>query len=246
MMTHPARQAPLDSMPAGGRRTGGALAALAAAVLVLTGVATAGAAQVAGDWWAGAPVATDGLGGGRWAQMEMLYERTFLRVDVLRLSMRFDAATAEQFERDIGGRGHSASVERSVVDTILAADHVLVRSRFLREISLDQFLDGIRENLADAQAADLLSDAERREIIGGVEISYEPLRATGLRAGDTLWYRIRGNALHIVFQDVDGHRVVDQRVEGPQHRRAVLGGYLSPGSDFREPLVRSLIEGLAR
>jgi hypothetical protein len=197
-------------------------------------------AQSEPGWWAGAPVSTAGLGHGRYSDVGMLYERTFLRVDVLYLSMRFDSETASRLEQIATAGGFDAEAERRIVDTAMGAEGVLVRSRFLRDLSLDQFLEGIRENLADAQAAGLLSDEERRTILADVEVSYEPLRAPGIRAEDTLWYRIRGDTVHIVYQNIEGEHVVDEYVEGPQHRRAVLGGYLAPGSDFRSPLARSL------
>lgn len=201
--------------------------------------------EAGADQTAEAPVETRGLASGPYASMEMLYERTILRVNVLHLTLRFDPDTAQRLERLAAGNRYHAALAETVVDTALEATDVLVRTRFLRAVSLGQYLDGIRGNLADARVAGYLTPEEETAIGAGIGEEYEPLRDRGIRAGDTVWYRVRGDRLDVVLEAANGDQPLEITVEGPEHRRAVLGGYLAPGSDFREPLVRSLFSPAA-
>ena len=213
------------------------------AILQLFGPVSGTRAQsaVAGlDWTADAPVDTTGLSSIPGADMEMLYERTLFRVDVLQLSLRFGEDTADQLTRMVAGRDYDEDLAVSVTDRALQARDVLVRSRFLRDVSLEQFLDGVRDNLRDARDAGLLTTDEQQRIVAGVATSYQPLRESGIRAGETVWYRIHGDRLQVAFQALDGSLTLDLSFEGSEHRRAILGGYLAPASDFRDGLIRSL------
>lgn len=186
------------------------------------------------------PVDTSGLGSGPYATMETLYERTIFRVNVLRLTLQFGPATTEELERLVAGRGYDAPLAESVAVAALEARDVLVRSRFLRDVSLDQYLEGIRENLGDARDAGILAAPEHEAILADMEDHYEPLRARGILSGDTMWYRVRGDRLQVSLQAEDGSIPMELTAQGSEHRRAVLGGYLAPASRFRDPLIRSL------
>jgi hypothetical protein len=190
----------------------------------------------------GPPVDTAGLAHGRpGATMEVLYERTIFNVDVLRLALRFGNETAAELERILRS-APSEALEDSIAQTALAATDVLVTSRFLRNVSLDQFLDGLRDSLEDALRAGIISMEAHRAILADVDAQYAPLRGTGIQKGDVMWYRVKGDTLHVAFQRVDGQVPVEERSVGPERRLGLLGGYLAPGSDFREGLVRSLLE----
>jgi len=187
-----------------------------------------------------APIDTMGLGSGRYATMEMLFERTFLRVDVMRLTLRFDPATEEALQTRIEAQ-NGATTADAVADIALESTDVMVRGVFLRNVSLSQFLDGLLTNLTNAQKAGLVTEEEFRKIEADVKVQYEPLRERGLHNGDTMWYRVSGDSLHVVVQASDGQILIEQRVVGPERRRAVLGGYLAPGSEFRGGLIRSVL-----
>jgi hypothetical protein len=187
-----------------------------------------------------APIDTMGLGSGRYATMEMLFERTFLRVDVMRLTLRFDPATEQALLTLIEGQNGATSAD-AVADIALESRDVMVRGVFLRNVSLAQFLDGLLTNLTNAQKAGLVTEAEFDRIETDVNVQYQPLRERGLHNGDTMWYRVSGDSLHVVVQDSDGKILVESRAVGPERRRAVLGGYLAPGSEFRSGLIRSLL-----
>jgi len=187
------------------------------------------------------PVDTAGLAHDRpGAVMEMLYERTFFNVDVLDLTLRFGPDAASELERVLESAPPEA-LEDSIALAALSATDVLVASRFLRGVSLAQFLDGLRESLDRAFDAGLISAEAHRAILMDVDVQYEPLREGGIRAGDVMWYRIKGDTLHLAFQRADGRVLVEERPVGPERRMGVLGGYLAPGSDFREGLIRSVL-----
>lgn len=183
-----------------------------------------------------APVDTTGLGSGTFASMEMLYERTFLRIDVLRLHVRVGPQTTARLE----SLAAAAASGDSLAAAVMSAGNVLVRSRFLRNVSFAQFIDGLRTNLDHARRADFIDQGEFDRIMTDVVAQYAPIRERGIRNGDAMWYRIRNDSLHVVMVDTAGSILVEERLVGPERRRAVLGGYFAPGSDFRAPLIRSI------
>lgn len=211
------------------------------APLALLLLATLTAAPVLAQAPAGPPpVDTTGLADGPYATMEMLYERTIFNVDVLTLTLRFGEETAAELRRLVEGRSYGDALADTVARVALDAHDVLVRTRFERGVSLEQFLDGLRDSLERAREAGLITDEEHRTILGDVDVQYEPLAEDGIEEGEIMWYRIRGDSLHVAFQALDGGVPVEERPVGEERRLGVLGGYLAPGSDFREKLIRSL------
>jgi hypothetical protein len=182
------------------------------------------------------PVDTTGLGSGPFASMQMLYERTFLRVDVLRLHVRVGPETTARLQ-SLTAAGASGD---SLAAAVMQAGNVLVRSRFLRNVSFDQFIDGLQTNLDHARRARFIDRSEFERIMTDVVSQYAPIRQRGIRNGDAMWYRIRNDSLHVVMVDSDGSILVEENPVGPERRLAVLGGYFAPGSDFRAPLLRSI------
>ena len=188
------------------------------------------------------PVDTTGLARGPFSTMAMLYERTIFNVDILQPEMGFDAATARTFSSLIQGRSYDDALAQEVVDVALAAPDVIVRTEFLRDVSLDQFLGGMRENLRNARESGYLTREQETLITRETTAGYASLEDRGIREGEVMWYRIRGDTLHVAFVGLDGEVLVEDRPIGPERRMAVLGGYLAEGSDFRETLIRSLFQ----
>jgi hypothetical protein len=188
------------------------------------------------------PVDTTGLAQGPFSTMAMRYERTIFNVDILQLEVGFDPETAETFSSLIRGQSYDDAVARQVVDVALAAPDVMVRTQFLRDVSLDQFLDGMRDNLRHARESGYLTPEEEGLIARETTEGYAVLEDRGIRKGEVMWYRLRGDTLHVAFVALDGEVLVEDRPVGPERRMAVLGGYLAEGSDFREDLIRSLFE----
>ena len=204
--------------------------ALAAGVVLMAG--TAATQNVELD--------TTSLGDGPYAEMHTLLEKTIFKVDVLTLDVRFGPEYAERIEDLVDGRSYRSSLADSVAAVAIHATNAWARIRFERNVSLGQFLGGIRDNMAHAREAGFLDPPDYEKIDGVVTDKFAFLGDRGIHDGDQLFYRIQGDTLRTIFQAADGRVLLDQTDVGPERRLAVLGSYQAPKSDFREGLIRSL------
>lgn len=189
----------------------------------------------------GVSIDTTDLGTGPAARMHMLLERTIFQVDVLTLDIRLGSAATDRIERLLAGSLDAAALSDSVAAAALAADDALVRLEFQRGVGLEQFLDGIRDNLRLATRAGIVTPADFRSISSDLPGWYAFLNERGIRSGDRMLQRVRGDTLRTVYEGADGEVLLDQVDVGTERRLAVLGGYFAPGSAFREGLVESLL-----
>ena len=215
---------------------------LRSAVLASALVVTLGSQELRAQAAPPAPVDTAGLAQGPFAKMAMRYERTIFNVDILQLEVGFDDETARTFSSLVQGRSYDEVIAQQVVDAALAAPDVMVRTQFLRDVTLDQFLGGMRDNLRNARENGYLTTDEERVIARETTDGYAILADRGIRKNEVMWYRLRGDTLHVALVAGDGEVLVEDRPVGPERRMAVLGGDLSEGSDFREDLIRSLFQ----
>ena len=183
---------------------------------------------------------TGPLGDGRYAVMEMLLEKTIFKVDVLRLEVRVDTATARRLESLVRSASRRDEVEDSVALAALAAPHAFARITFERNISLKQFLDGAEDDMQRAVDAGWLSEEDFRDINGWMPRWYSFLAEDGIRDGDAITYRLSGDTLRTVYRTADGDIPFDEILVGRKHRYGVLGPYFAPKSSFRKKLLRSL------
>ena len=186
------------------------------------------------------PIATDELGQGRHARMQALLEKTLFNVDVVHLDIRFDEATARELARWVQRGSYSEGVERAIADTAVHAENAAVVLRFERDISLDRFVEGGRKNMRRAYEAGMISRENYPRVHAGLPRWFGFLEDRGFVEGDELHYRVRPDSLRTVLVDRSGRKLLDQTDEGEKPRLALLSGYFAPGSDFREPLIRSL------
>jgi hypothetical protein len=212
------------------------------AVLLLAGTASSAAAQASPDT---AVVAMDtaSLASGRYARMSMRVERTIFKVDVLELEIRFGQEDARRFEELAVGRGYSAQIADSIADVAIHSQDAFARIVFIRDnVSLDQFIDGVREDLGYARLDGIISPAEYTEISDSLPIWFGFLEARHIRKGDQIHYRIRGDTLHTKYQAVSGEILLDHLEVDASARLAVLGSYYARKSSFRGGLVKSVFE----
>ena len=189
------------------------------------------------------PLDTASLADGPYARMHMLWEKTFLKVDVLTLDVRVGPETAERLRAIAEGReGRAESRARadSLAAAAIEARDAFISVRFERDVSLGQFLDGVRDNLRRARDAGIIDAAAYDTITAGLPRWFGFLAGSGIRDGDRILYRIRGDTLRTVFLAREGGVRLDQTDVGAERRRAVLGSYFVRGSDFRGGLLRSL------
>lgn len=241
-----------DTLPRARRRTAGPgrISAPLVAVAALAGLALAASrapgARPGGDAPTAEPAAaadTVELASGPYARMNTLLEKTIFQVNVAELTLRYDSATAARIRDVAEGSEFSERAADSVTAAVLAAERVDGRLEFRRDVGLGRFLESLRKNMQKARDAGILEDAAYRRFRGRLREWYAALEGRGVREGDVTEYRIRGDSLRVLFRSADGEELIDRRDVGEQHVLAVLGGYLAPGADFREGLVRSLFRG---
>lgn len=189
------------------------------------------------------PVDTTNLGSGVNARMHMLLEKTIFQVDVLTLDVRLGPSETARLDSMLAGREFSADLADSVAAVALGSRNVWALIDFQRGVSLDQFLGGVQDNLRHAEKAGIVTPEEYASIAASLPRWYFFLEDRRIRAGDQMFYRIRGDTLRTVFRSADGDNLLDQVDVGPERRLSVLGGYFAPNSDFRERLVKSLFRG---
>ncbi|MDH3297542.1 MAG: hypothetical protein OEM23_01770 [Gemmatimonadota bacterium] len=145
------------------------------------------------------PVDTSGLASGPYPAMSMKLEKTLFKVDVLTLELWFAAADDARVRAGAALEEAPDVVYEAVAAAALEATDVWARIRFLRGVSLGQFLDAAGENLQAAREAGLIDDAAFAEISEGLPVWYSFLRHRRVRKHDEMHYRIRGDTLRTVF-----------------------------------------------
>lgn len=178
------------------------------------------------------------------AHMSMTYQKGFLfiQVDVMKLDVRIGGDPGER----ILALALPDRIDDAVADSIAAlaigSRDALVAVTFLRDIDLDRFIKEAAKATKRVWERGAISKEEYERVRRNLPAWYKSLKERGIRKGDRMFYRIQEDRLHTVFQGEDGHRFVDQVDEGPEPRRAVIGGYFVEGSDFRSPLIKSLLK----
>jgi hypothetical protein len=172
--------------------------------------------------------------------MTLVKSLLFVRVEVLDLEVHFGLETAKRLESVANGRDLTPPLVNSIADIATRSTDAYIRLRFLRDIDLDRFIKGARENAKKVYEAKLIKRNTYKEIVRGLPIWYSNLEGRGIKKDDLMLYRVQGDALRTIFRGNDGKVYLDQRGEGEEQRLAVLGSYFVPRSEFRETLIRSL------
>jgi len=189
----------------------------------------------------GVAMDTTSLSAGRYAEVDALLEKTIFRVDVARLRLRFGTETARGLEALMDGAPPSDALADSVAVLAVRTQDAWAGLTFQRDVGFDPFLSGIRDGVKVARDAGLIAPAFARTLSDSLPVWYASVRERGVRDGDVMMYRIRGDTLRTVFRTVDGEILVDQVDVGSQPRLSVMGGFFAPGSDFRRSLMSSLL-----
>ncbi len=168
-----------------------------------------------------------------------LLEKTIFNVDVLTLELWLGPETVERLGPLLPLAQNKEARE--------AAARVAWDSRdawaeliFQRGVGLNQFLDGIDENMRRARDAGLITSEGYDMVATGLPVAFAPLDKGGIAEGDRILYRVRGDTLRTVYQRGTGELVVDQTDIGPERRLSLLGSFFVSGSDFRPGLLESL------
>ena len=187
-----------------------------------------------------AAIDSSSVGRAPYSRMHTLLEKTLFQVDVATLDVWVEDEIAVRLETLVGGERYSQPIADSASELVMSSQDAFIRIGFLRDVSLDQFLDAAAANLKRVLEAGLVTEADFDIISAGMPVWYAFLEERGIRDGDVMRYRIRGDTLRTQFLAVEGELMLDQTDVGPERRRSVLGSYFVRGSDFREGLVKSL------
>jgi hypothetical protein len=174
--------------------------------------------------------------------MRMLLEKTFLKIDVATIRVRFGPKTQKQIAALAKGKSHSQGLANKIAQVAIRSTDALVEMRFERDVSLDQWMDVVKENLEQARSAGLISAGLQNRVSHGLPKWFAALSDRGYKKADRLMYRVRPDSLRTVVVAANGKVLVDKLDRGKDAARVVLPSYFAPKSDFREPLVRSLFK----
>ncbi len=187
------------------------------------------------------------LATGPFARMSTLYEKSFLffSIDVLSLEVRFGSEVAGKVKLLVQNGDESSKIADSIADTAIHAQDAFVHIRFLRDISLNRFIQEARQSTKLVREAGIIDNPSYEHISKNLPIWYASLANRGIREGDEMFYRIRGESLRSVYLGVDGTIYVDQEDKGRLFSVAVLGSYFVAKSKFRKGLLQSLFHDSA-
>ncbi len=202
---------------------------------VLTLALTAGVA-----WAAGIPSLGE-LASGKFSRMHMLLEKTILNVDVALIDVAVDKGTQAKFKRVASGKSYSPALEAKLAKIALNADNAVIQLKFVRSVSLNQWIDGVRESLKKAQNAGLIKPSLRKQVSDGLPRWFKPVKARGFKDGDRIIYRVTPDSLRSVAVTKGGKVLVDRTDKGADKPDMVLASYFAPGTDYRELLLKSLL-----
>ncbi len=182
------------------------------------------------------------LAEGPYSSMHMLLEKTFLKIDVLTVDMRFGKEIHPRLVQLARGNAYSDALGDQVAQVAIGADDALIQLRFVRDVAFDQWTDSVRENLQQVRAAGLITAKVQQQVSQGLPQWFAPLRKRGYKENDRFLYRVRPDSVRTAVVAADGKVLVDRTEKDEHAPRVVMAGYFAPGTDFREPLVRSLFE----
>lgn len=182
------------------------------------------------------------LGNGPYSRMHMLLEKTIFSVDVLTVDVWFDASVQQQFRTLASGQRYSPALAGRIADVAVNAGQVHASLTFERGVALNRWVEGVRDSLEGAWRAGLISEQDYRGVSDGLPRWFGVVADRGFERGDRILYRGYPDRLRTVLVSHTGEVLVDQTDRGDGPRRTLLAGYFAPGSDFREPLIRSLLQ----
>ena len=184
----------------------------------------------------------DQLATGPYSRMHMLLEKTIFNVDVLTVDLQFGAETQQRLRMLAADQRYSEQLAGRIAEAVLEAPQAYVTLEFERDVAFNRWLDGVRQSLETAWRAGMIAERNYRNVSESLPRWFDVILQRGFHEGDRLLYRVHPNRMRTLLVSNDGRTLVDQVDHGDDPRRALLAGYLAPGTDFREPLIRSLFQ----
>ncbi|MBX7149686.1 hypothetical protein K1X76_11485 [bacterium] len=172
--------------------------------------------------------------------MHTILEKTFLDVDVLKLELLFPKTINDQLYNLVKNETRGTETNNKIANIASHSEKAAAKITFLRNVSVNQFLNGILANLVLAKNQGYITEAQHQFIAQGLPGWYAFLKERGIKKGDEMFYKMEKDSMRIMYITVEGKTLLDQTDTGADKRLSVLGSYFATGSDFRKGLIESL------
>ena len=182
------------------------------------------------------------LGQGPFATMHMLLQKTVLNINVANIDVRFDKATQGRFAQIGAGKSYAPDVGHQLALAAIEARHAVVVMEFKRDIPLNRWIGVVKDNLEQARKAGLITRDVEQRVGDSLAQWFGALKDRGYEKDDRLIYAVMPDSVRSVVVSKGGQVLVDRVDPGHEGRRVVLGSYFATGSEFREPLLKSMFE----
>ena len=211
----------------------------AAAGLTLLLASLSGAAIADGPWpFLDSPE----LGHGPYSFMHMMLQKTIFSINVATIDVRVDKQAQARLADQARDKPYSDALAPQLAQTVMAAEHAVVQMQFTRNVSLNRWMGVVHESLDQARRAGLIDADLERRVKDGLPQWFAALKDRGYEKGDRLIYSVIPEGTRTMVVAASSQVLVDRVDTDPGARRVVLTSYFAPESDFREPLLRSLLE----
>jgi hypothetical protein len=181
------------------------------------------------------------LAHGQFSHMRMILQKTLFKINVATIDVRVDKPTQTHVSGIARGQAYSDGLAAQLAHIIISADRAVVQMQFMRDVSLSRWMGVVRDNLEQARKVGLITPDLEKRVSQGLPQWFAPLSDRGYLKGDKLIYSVAPNALRTVVVASNGQVLIDRQDNEQGTRRVVLASYFAGGSDFREPLLRSLL-----
>jgi hypothetical protein len=182
------------------------------------------------------------LAHGPFAYMHMLLQKTFLKINVATIEVRVDKPTQARLTALATGKPYSDELAAQLAHATIGAARAVVQMKFKRDVSLSRWMDVVRENLAQARKVGLIDGGLEQKVSQALPDSFSALKSRGYEKNDRLVYELAPDSLRTVVVSANGQALLDRVDRDQGVRKVVLASYFAAGSDFREPLLRSLLD----
>ena len=209
----------------------GAAAAIALAIAGVAAAADTLPAVEGGD-----------LARGQYAAMHMLLQKTVLNINVATIDVRFDRGTQSKFAQIATGKPYSPELGQQLALAAIEAKHAVVVMEFKRDIPLNRWIGVVKDSLEEARKAGLITRDAEKTVGDSLAGWFGALKDRGYVKDDRLIYAVMPDSVRSVVVSKSGQVLVDRVDPGHPGRRVVLGSYFATGSEFREPLLKSMFE----
>jgi len=182
------------------------------------------------------------LGQGPYSAMHMRLQKTLLNINVADIDVKFDKATQAKMAELARGKPYSEGLAHQLSLLTLDAKHAVFQMKFLRDIPLNRWIGVVKDSLDQAKSAGLITASMEDVVMKGLPEWFGALKDRGYEKGDRLMYAVTPDGVRSVVASAGGKVFVDRVDKGHDGRRVVISSYFAPKSEFREPLLRSLVE----